>query len=74
MGPIFERQRAGGTTFTAQIIIKKAGQVVHSESQTFERRQAASAWMERRERVLRAPGGLDKAPSPSRTLADAIDT
>ena len=74
LGSIIERKRADGTTgYTAQIMIKKTGRLIHSEAQTFDRRQAATAWMEKRERVIRAPGGLDKARRPSGTLSDAID-
>ena len=74
MGTIFERTRANGSIgYTAQIIIKKNGKVVHNEAQTFDRRQAASAWMGKRERVLRAPGGLDKLTPQGVTLAAAID-
>jgi hypothetical protein len=40
------------------MMIKRQGKVVHQESQTFDRRQAASAWSERREAQLHKPGAL----------------
>lgn len=73
MGTINERKRKDGTTsFTAQIIIKQGGRTVHSEAQTFVRRQAAAVWMKARERVLRSAGGLEPS-RPVATLAEAID-
>lgn len=77
MGTIIERKRATGTRYTAQIRIKRDGKVVHHESETFSRRDAAKAWLEKRERQLAKPGGLEaamKAPKgSSHSLADAID-
>jgi hypothetical protein len=50
MATIVPRKRKDGSTgYLAQIIIKRQGKVVHQESQTFDRRQAANAWSERRE-------------------------
>jgi hypothetical protein len=59
MATIVPRKRKDGSTgYLAQIIIKRQGKVVHQESQTFDRRQAASAWSERREAQLHKPGAL----------------
>jgi integrase len=44
---------------------------VHSETQTFDREQAANIWMGTREHELAQPGALTKAPDP--LLADVID-
>ena len=56
----------------AQIILKRDGKVVHQESQTFNRRPAAAAWAERREKELRKPDGLKrKVDDPP--LSDVID-
>lgn len=72
MGTVSARKRSDGTTgYTAQIRLKRAGKVVHTESRTFDRRQAADAWMKRREVDLEKPGALDKKPDG--TLGDAID-
>ena len=43
MGTITIRKRGDGTAgYTAQIRIKRGGKIVHTEAQTFDRRQAAS--------------------------------
>ena len=61
MATIVPRKRKGGSTnYLAQIIIKRQGKVVHQESQTFDRRQAASAWSERQEAQLHKPGALGR--------------
>jgi integrase len=72
MGTIVARQRRDGTTaYRAQIIIKQKGRIAHQEARTFDRRQAAKAWLARRETELAAPGGLERRPDP--TLGEAID-
>jgi integrase len=66
MGTIVERKRKDGSTaHTAQIVIKQKGVIVHREAQTFERRQAAYAWLEKREKELKLPGGLAPRHDPS---------
>ena len=71
MGTIVPRKRKDGTIgYTAQIVIKAEGKV-HREAKTFDRRQAAAAWLEARERVLRRPGALDRLDDP--TLSAVID-
>jgi integrase len=80
MATIVPRKRKNGTTsYLAQIILKQGGKVVHQESQTFDRRPAAAAWADRREKELRKlpPNSLGvipinrKAADPK--LADVID-
>lgn len=72
MGTIIPRKRKDGSTgYTALIRIKRAGKVVHSESETFDREQAAKLWMGKREAELAQPGAFDKGPDPR--LADVID-
>lgn len=72
MGTIIERTRKDGSrAFTAQIVIKKAGAIVHRESQSFDRKQAANAWIVKREAELKAPGGLEQKEDP--TLSAVID-
>ena len=74
MGTIVARKRKDGSTgYTAQILRKKSGKIVHREVQTFDRRQAASAWLKRRETELSEPGALDRAKTPDKSLANAID-
>lgn len=65
MGTILPRKRKDGTTgFTALITLKQNGKIAHREAKTFDRHQAANAWMERRETELRQPGGLDRREDP----------
>lgn len=72
MGTIVARKRADKSiSYTAQILIKRKGAIVHREAKTFDRKQAARAWITRREAELSRPGGLEKADDPS--LAVAID-
>ncbi|WP_109468519.1 site-specific integrase [Albibacillus kandeliae] len=74
MGTIAERKLANGrTAYKAQIIIKRKGEATYRESRQFPRRSTAKAWMDRREKELRAPGGIEAARGTRKTLADAID-
>lgn len=73
MGTITERKRKDGTKgYTAQIRIRRDGVIVHSEAQTFDRKQAASQWLKRREAQLSEPGALDALNKPDVTLGEAI--
>ncbi len=66
MGSIIERPRKDGSkAFTAQIVIKKAGKIVHREAETFDRKQAANAWVVKREAELKRPGGLEQKEDPT---------
>src|SRR5690348_14553341 len=72
MGTIIGRTRKDGSkAFVAQIVIKKGGAVAHREAQTFERKQAANAWIVKREAELKSPGGLERKEDP--TLSAVID-
>jgi integrase len=72
MGTIVTRQRKTGENYyTAQIVIKSRGKM-HREALSFDRRQAANAWIVRREQELRRPGGLDRAARDDPKLADVI--
>ncbi|SDG34224.1 Phage integrase family protein [Pelagibacterium luteolum] len=59
--------------YTAQIVIKRDGRVVYSKAQTFDRKPAARAWMEKREGELKKPGALNRTGKADGTLGDAID-
>ena len=53
MGTIIGRTRKDGSkSFIAQIVIKKGGAIVHREAETFDRKQAANAWIVKREAEL----------------------
>lgn len=74
MGTIVERPRKNRTVaYMAKIIIKRDGKVVHRESQTFDRRPAAAAWIARREDELGKPGALERRAGDDPNLADVID-
>ena len=71
MGTIVERRRKDGSvSYTAQIGLKQNGVFIHREAQTFDRKQAAYAWLENREKELKAPGGL--APREDPPLGNVI--
>lgn len=72
MGTIVARKRRDGTTgYTAQILKKKDGVIVWREAKTFDRQQAAKAWLARRETELSQPGGMERKEDPP--LAQVID-
>lgn len=74
MGTIVSRKRKNGSVgHTAQIVIKRGGEIVYRKAKTFDRKQAAALWLEERERALGKPGGLEAAQRPKSTLGDAID-
>src|SRR3990167_9756886 len=74
MGTIVARKRKNGSIgYNAQLLIKRGGAILHRETRTFARRQAASAWLERRETELSKPGGLERAKGENTTLAAVID-
>ncbi len=71
MGSIIERTRKDGSKAFTQIVVKKGGVIAHREAQTFDRKQAANAWMVKREAGLKSPGGLERKDDP--LLATVID-
>ena len=76
MGHIVPRKRKDGSVgYTAQIVLKREGKVAHREAQTFDRKQAANAWMVRREQELSKPGAIDRAHQAGNDpkLRDVID-
>jgi integrase len=62
MATITTRKRANGTTaYRAEIRIKKKGEIIHQEAETFDQRKLAEAWAKRREIALQVPGALSAA-------------
>lgn len=60
VGSIYTRKNQDGSNkFTAQIRIKRSQKIVYQESQTFNKKSAAQAWMKKREAELAMPGALD---------------
>jgi hypothetical protein len=69
MGTIVARTRKDGSkAFTAQIVIKRGGAIVHREAETFDRKQAANAWIVKREGELKRPDGLERKEDPKLTV------
>ena len=74
MGTVIPRKRSDGSTgYQAQLLTKRAGKIVHREGRTFDRKQAASAWLEKREKELAKPGALERLAAPDPTLSAVID-
>ncbi len=72
MGTILSRKRLDGSIgHTAVIRLKKDGKLIHQETETFDRKPAAQAWLKKRETELALPGAMDKQNDP--TLAQVID-
>lgn len=77
MGTIVARKRKNGTiAYMAKIILKREGEIVHRESETFDRRPAAAAWIARREEELTKPGAIERAKIAANDplLSDVIDS
>ncbi|UVM74360.1 site-specific integrase [Pseudomonas alvandae] len=74
MGTITSRKRKDNSTaYTAQIRINRDGKTVYQESQTFDRKQMAQAWIKRRETELAAPGAIERANRKGVTIKKIID-
>jgi len=72
MGTIVPRKRKDGTVaYMARVRIMRDGKT-HSETETFDRKQAAQAWVKKRETELSEPGALQDATSPVPTLAQVV--
>ena len=75
MAHIIERKRKDGcVAYLAQIAIKRKGKWAHREARSFDRKSAASAWLQKRMKEIDAAGDdLSSIRNRGRTLADAID-
>jgi hypothetical protein len=66
MGTIISRKRKDGSEgHTALLRIKRDGVIVHQETETFDRKLVAKAWLKKRESELAEMGSL-----PMRAVAD----
>lgn len=73
MATIRARKRTDGSvSYTAQIRLFRDGAQVYQESQTFARKQAAQAWVRRREAELDQPGAIERANRKGVTVQDMI--
>jgi integrase len=74
MGTITLRKRKDGSSgFTAQIRIMKKGTPAYQESQTFDRKSTAQAWIKKREAELNVPGAIEKESREGVTVKAMID-
>lgn len=74
MGTITRRlNKNGQVKYTAQIRLRRKGVIVYQESQSFDRKQVARAWMTRREAELAQPGALDSASRKAVPLKKIIE-
>ncbi|WP_339073144.1 site-specific integrase [Sinorhizobium meliloti] len=73
MGTITARKRKDGSVgYMARVRVMRDGATYH-ETETFDRRPAATAWMKKRERELAIPGAIAGAVAIDPTLAKAIE-
>lgn len=71
MATIIPRKHKDGSTgYDAQLVMKLSDKVVHRKTGTFDRKQAASAWLEKREKELAKPGGIEGTKWPAAGLMD----
>ncbi|PBS11370.1 integrase [Lysobacteraceae bacterium NML93-0792] len=74
MGTIVSRRRKDGSLgYTAQIRIHRQGKCIHSESETFDRRQLATEWMRRREAELDQQRARGEPLGKGSTVAELLD-
>ncbi|CDZ66005.1 Hypothetical protein NGAL_HAMBI2605_42790 [Neorhizobium galegae bv. orientalis] len=73
MGTITARNRKDGSvSYMARLRVMRDGATYH-ETETFNRRPVAAAWMKKRERELEKPGAIAGAIAVDPTLAKAIN-
>ena len=74
MGTITRRKNKDGSTkYTAQIKLRRQGRIVYQESQTFDFKHTAQAWLKRRETELAAPGALERVKRKGVTIRQIIE-
>ncbi|BAN49319.1 site-specific integrase [Metapseudomonas resinovorans] len=74
MGTITSRRRKDGSIgYTAQIRIMRDGAKLYQESQTFDRKQTARAWLRRRETELAEPGAIERTKRKGVTIRKIIE-
>lgn len=74
MATIRARKRTDGSiSYTAQIRLIRDGVQVYQESQTFARKQAAQAWVRKREAELDQPGAIERANRVGATVKEMIE-
>lgn len=73
MGSIVTRKRKDGSaSFSAQILMKKDGVIIHRESKNFTTQALAKSWMAKREKELAKPGEIERQKASKITFGMAI--
>jgi integrase len=67
------KNKDGSVSYKAQVRIRRTGKIVHQETRTFDRRQAAANWAKKRESELASAEGLRAALQENPPIADIID-
>src|ERR1700737_106725 len=74
MGTVIPRKLSDGSIrYQAQLLFKRGGKIVHRRGGGVERKQAAAAWLEKRETELAKPGAFERLKDQDPTLAVVID-
>ena len=73
MATITSRKRKDGMRYTVVIRLKRNGKVVHSETETFNKKSLAKEWAARRETELKLPGALEQARYEDVTLKQVLE-
>ena len=74
MGSITVRKRKDGSVaYNAQVRIMQKGVTVYQESQTFDRKATAQAWIKRVETEMAVPGAIEKANRSGVTVKEMIE-
>jgi len=73
MATITDNNRKKGTTYTAQIRIRRKGKIVYTESETFDKKSFARAWAKKRESELAVPGALERVTHEGITLSRVLE-
>ena len=66
------KRKDGSVGYMARVRVMRDGKTYH-ETETFDRRPAATAWMRKRETHLAKPGAIDSVEAADPPLAKAID-
>ncbi|KQQ62922.1 integrase [Pseudomonas sp. Leaf129] len=74
MGSISVRKRKDGSTaYHAQVRIMQKGVTVYQETQTFDRKATAQAWMKKIETEMAQPGAIEKSKRHGVTVKKMIE-
>jgi integrase len=74
MGSITVRKRKDGSVaYNAQVRIMQKGVTVYQESQTFDRKATAQAWIKRIETEMSVAGAIEKSKRTGVTVKEMID-